>query len=157
MRPKTQLVKIACDIAAVAKRYKKIHHALFGFSVRRLLQTLQRNKLTDFAALQIELDSIAAESKSIQHAIDNADFDLSKQAETIIAIRDALKEYAKVVSDAALELNLICQNLRRESEGETGFADYSVSQFRCDKIAYDASVQELRRWGTRLTELFEKF
>ncbi|MDH3640373.1 MAG: hypothetical protein OES09_18195, partial [Gammaproteobacteria bacterium] len=119
MRPKTQLVKIACDIAAVAKRYKKIHHALFGFSVRRLLQTLQRNKLTDFAALQIELDSIAAESKSIQHAIDNADFDLSKQAETIIAIRDALKEYAKVVSDAALELNLICQNLRRESEGET--------------------------------------
>jgi len=158
MRHKSQLVKIACDIAAVAKRYRKIHRSLFGLSMRRVLHVLQHNKLRDFAALEIELDSIAAESKLIQQVIDNMGFDYQpKHANMITTIRDALKLYAEAISGAALELNLICRNLRCESAGETGFAGYSTDKFQRDKVAYDSTVQEIRRRGTRLTELFENF
>ncbi|GAG57018.1 unnamed protein product [marine sediment metagenome] len=82
---------------------------------------------------------------------------IPKRARTAIAIRDALQEYSKAVSDAALNLNLICRSQYRESQGETQFTDYSAGQFRNDRAVYDASVQEFRRWGTRLTELFKKF
>jgi hypothetical protein len=158
IRHKSQLVKIACDIAAVAQLYKKIHHTLFGFSMHRVLRALQHNESTDFAALETELDSIAAESKLIQQAIDDNGFGhLPKHANTIIATRDALKIYAETVCDVTLKLNQICQNLRRENAGETGFAGYSAEQFQHDKAAYDASVQEFKRRGMRLTELFEKF
>ncbi len=154
---KSQLLKIACDIAAVAQRYKKIHHTLFGFSMRRVLHTMQHNELADFAALKIELDSIEVESKLVLQAIDDTGLrNLPKHANTIATIRDALKIYAETVSRAALKLKLICQNLHRESTRETGFADYSASQFQQDKAAYDATVQEFRRRGTQLTGLFEK-
>ena len=158
MKRKAQLVRSACDIAAVAKRYQNVHHVVFGFSVRRILYALKIGKLTDFPALEIELDSIEAASKSIQRTMSNAGFDgLPRRAKTAIAIRDALEEYSKALSDAALNLNLICRSLYRESQGETRFTDYSAGQFRNDRAAYDASVQEFRRWGARLTELFKKF
>lgn len=158
MRLRAQTIRIACDIAAVAQRYQKIHHALFGFSVRRILQALQPKKHEDFETLAVKLDSIQRASKQIQLAFDNADFvDLPKHAKSLIAVRDALKGYTEAVSNVALTLKIICQNLHREGKGETGFVDYSASQFRRDKTVYDASLQEFRRWGARLTELFEKF
>jgi hypothetical protein len=158
MRRKAQLVAIACDIASVAKRYQKIHHEFFGISMRRILRTLQSDMLMDFPSLEIELESIEAESKCIQQTLDNVGLDgPPRHVKTAIAIRDALAEYAKAVSDAALNLNLICRSLHRESRCETGFADYSAGRFRHDKAVYDASVQEFRRWGARLTELFKTF
>ncbi len=158
IRHKSQLVKIACDIAAVAQRYKKIHHTLFGFSVRRVLHALQTNRLTDYETLELELDSIVAETKCIQQAIDNIGLcDLPKHANTIIAMHNTLEKYAEAVSDVTLQLNRICRNLRCESTVEAGFKGYSDSQFQHEKAAYDACVQEFRRRGTQLTELFEKF
>ncbi|MDA9982864.1 hypothetical protein N9H39_09050, partial [Gammaproteobacteria bacterium] len=107
MRRKAQLVTIACDIASVAKRYQKTHHALFGFSLRKVLRKPQSGKQTDFPSLEIELDSIESESKRIRLAIDNAGLEgLPRHVKTAIAIRDALEEYAKAVSDAASNLNL---------------------------------------------------
>ena len=129
MRRKAQLVTIACDIASVAKRYQKTHHALFGFSLRKVLRKPQSGKQTDFPSLEIELDSIESESKRIRLAIDNAGLEgLPRHVKTAIAIRDALEEYAKAVSDAASNLNLMCRSLQRESQGETGFADYSADR-----------------------------
>lgn len=158
IRHKAQLIRIACDIAAVAKRYRRVHDVLFGFSVRKALHTLRPDKRTDFAALEIELDSIEAESKRIQDTIGDTGFcDPPKRAKTTKAICDSLNEYSKALTDAALKLNLICRSLRRESENAVGFTDYSTGQFRQDRAAYDASVQQYRRWGARLTELFDKF
>ena len=158
MEHRAKLIGIACDIAAVAKRYRKIHDGLFGFSVRKILTTVQPDKLTDLATLEAELGSIDAESKRIQSTFGDAEFnDLPKRAKTIIAIRDALVEYTEALIGAAGKLRLICCNLRREQEGEIAFAHYSAHQLREDKVVYDASVQEFRRWGTRLRELFDKF
>ena len=158
MEHRAKVIGIACDIAAVAKRYRKIHHALFGFSVRKILRAVQSDKLTDLARLEAEMDSIDTESKRIQRTIVDVDLsDLPKRAKTIIAIRDALLEYTEALIITAGKLNLICSSLRREQEGEIAFAHYSAHQLRQDKAMYDASVQEFRRWGTRLTELFNKF
>lgn len=158
LRYKAQLIRIACDIAAIAQRYQKIHHALFGFSVHRVLHALQPGKHVDFAALEVELDAIEAESANIQHDFNNADFnDLPKHAKTIITIRDALRQYTKAVRAVTSKLNHICRSLRQEGEGEMEFTNYSKNQFQRDKAAYDACLQEFRRWGVRLTELFEKF
>lgn len=158
MEHRAKLIEIACDIAAVAKRYRKIHVGLFGFSVRKILRAVQPDKRMDLATLEAELGSIETESKHIQRAIGDADFnDLPKRAKTLIAIRDALLEYTKALISAAGKLNLICCSLRREQEGEIALADYSAHQLHQDKAVYDASIQELRRWGTRLRELFDKF
>ena len=146
---KTHLVRLACEIAGIAKRYRKIHGTLFGLSVHRALHP----NSTDFTALEIELDSIEAESKHIQYAIVEVK---PERQTTIIWIHDALQQYAKTIFDVALTLKLICQNLRRESEGDVDLANYSSGQLQHDKVAYDAHVQELHRWGTRLTELFER-
>jgi len=155
---KSRLIKIACDIAAVAQRYKIAHQTLFGFSLRKVVHALQHKKSTDFAVLEIELDTIAQQSKCIQQAIENTDFNnLPKHADTIIAIRDALKEYIDAVSGATSNLNQICRNLHRESARDTEFTDYSAGQFQDDKAAYDATVQEFRRCGTKLTALFADF
>ena len=158
MEHRAKLIGVACDIAHVAKRYRKIHQELFGFSVRKILQTAQPDKLKELASLGAELTSIDMESKRIQRTFGDASFtDLPKRAKTMVAVRDALLEYTEALISAAGQLNLICCNLRREQEGEMAFAHYSAHQLRQDKAVYDASVQEFRRWGTRLTELFEKF
>ena len=155
---RAKLIGIACDIAAVAERYRKIHHKLFGFSVRKILWAAQPDKLIDLATLEEELDSIDTESKRIQSTFGDAKInDLPKRAKISIAIRDALFEYTEALINATGKLNLICGNLRREQEGEMAFAHYSAHQLRQDKAVYDSSVQEFRRWGMRLTELFDKF
>ncbi|MDJ0956336.1 MAG: hypothetical protein QNI91_05755 [Arenicellales bacterium] len=158
MEHRAKLIGIACDITSVAKRYRKIHDGLFGFSVRKIVMAAQPGKLTDLASLEAELDSIDAETKRIQRTFGDADFnDLPKRAKMSIAIRDALVEYTEALVSSAGKLSLICSNLRREQEGEIAFAHYSSHQLRQDKAVYDASVQEFRRWGTRLRELFDKF
>lgn len=155
---KAKLVKSACEISAAARRYQKIHHQLFGFSMRRVLFARQPDKLTEFAPLEMELDSIDAESRRVRGAVNGPAFDkLPRHATTIVSVHDALDKYAGAVTEAAVKLNHICRSLRRESEGESGFGDYSVVHLRRDKAAYDDCVQDFKRWGARLTELFEKF
>ena len=158
LQHRSELIRVACDIAAVAKRYRKIHHALFGFSVRKIFYAVQPDKLMDLAALEIELDLVDTESRRIQQTIGDTGFnDIPKRAKTIIATRDALVAYIEALIDTSQKLSLICRNIRREREGETAFAHYSANQLQRDKAVYDASVQEFRRWGTRLKELFDKF
>ena len=131
---------------------------MFGFSVRKILGTSRPYEATDLAALEIGLDSIDAESKRIQRAIVDSDFnDLPKRAKKTIAVYDALCKYTEALVEATLKISLICHNLRREREGEVALAHYSTHQLRQDKAAYDASVRELRRWGARLMKLFDRF
>ena len=158
LQRRSKQIKIACDIALVAKRYRKTHQALFGFSVRKILGAEQTHKVSDLKAQEIELDLIDRESKSIYSTIADTTYnDLPRRAKTTIAIRDALLKYTEALIDTTVKLNLICRNLRREQEGESAFTHYSTHQLRQDKAVYDASVQEFRRWGTRLMELFDKF
>jgi hypothetical protein len=81
---------------------------------------------------------------------------LPRRAKTAIAFRDALQQYAKAVADASGKLLDICQCLHNESGGQAELTSYREEQFKGDRAAYDASVQEFRRWGERLTALTGK-
>ena len=73
-----------------------------------------------------------------------------------MVIRDALVEYSEALSAAAAGLKSICENMRHEKEHGLEATASRLQQHRHDKAAYDASVQEFRRCGARLSNLFEK-
>lgn len=151
------VINAACQIASLAKRYQEIHQALFGFSIKNILHAPQNGDPGVLLALEADLDSIKMELEHVRHSI--AEMDLSdqpKRARKVIAIRDALEEYSRTVSEAAQKLKLICKNLRYENEHGLEAATSRLRRHRRDKAAYDASVQEFKRWGARLTNLFEK-
>ncbi len=152
---KADVINFACQISSIAKRYKEIHRALFGISIRNVLSASRRRQQQNFDTLELELDTIKTESEQVRSAIADMEFtDLHKRAKKTDTIRKALEEYAKAVADAASKLKLVCQNLYLEEDSTD---NDQLQQYRRDKAIYDASVQEFKRWGTRLTELFDKF
>lgn len=154
---RAELLKFACEAAAVGRRYREVHHSLFGVSLRRVLSALQSNRTADYIGLESILDAVQEESRRIEYEMGQCGLEnLPRRAKKAIAIRDALPQYVGAVSDAAQELHQICRSLRLEDQGSTEFKDYSTELLRRDRAAYDASVQEIQRWGARLTELTGK-
>lgn len=154
---RTELLRIACDIAAVARRYNEVHRAMFGFSMRRILLALQGSRAMDLPALESELESIESAAGRIERELNSDGLDdLPRRAKTAIDFRDALLAYSRAVSDAAHQLQHICHGLESETTGCPESSGYSETRFKHDKAAYDPAVQEYKRWGARLTELSRK-
>lgn len=150
---KADLIRIACEVAALGKRYQHVHKQLFGFSLRAMVR---RDGVLDFASMENELRCIVDESRCALHAIHDTGLNEgAKRTNQFVAISEALGEYTGSVVGAASALNTLCEGLRRETGGEALFADYSNRQYRLDKAAYDLVLQQFKRWGARMTELFK--
>ena len=74
LQHRSKLIRIACDITFVAKRYRKAHQALFGFSIRNILGAGQTDKVMDLKSLETELDLVDTESKRIYSTITDTSY-----------------------------------------------------------------------------------
>lgn len=154
---RAELLKFACEIAAVGRSYREVHHTLFGYSFRRVLSVFNPAMSPDLASLVPLLESIETSASRIELELDQSGLDdLPRRAKTAIAFRDALTQYARAIKEASGMLNSICQCMHKDAPVQAEHASYGDGRFKVDKAAYDASVQEFRRWGERLTELTGK-
>lgn len=133
---RSELLKFGCEFAAVGRRYRRIHDDVLGISAGRIFRAFQPFSTTDTQ----ELTAIVEETRRLENDFLAQGFqDLPSSAKVAIAFRDALIQYSRALTDAAGGLLGICRSLNKEHQRE--------------RAAYDAAVQELRRWGDRLTEL----
>lgn len=154
---RAELLTFACEIASVGRSYRTIHHTLFGYSFRRFLSVFNPGISPDFASLESLLAAAESEAMRIEKALGQCGLEeLPRRAKIAIAFRDSLIQYTRATADASGRLRSICQSMRRDRQGQEGYASYSSRNFTDEKVSYDASVQEFRRWGERLTELTGK-
>ena len=154
---RAELLTFACEIAAIGRSYRTIHHTLFGYSFRRFLSVLNPAISPDFASLGSLLAAAESEAMRMEKVLGQCGLErLPRRAKIAIAFRDALIKYTRATSDASGRLRGICQSMHRERQGQEGYIWYSTEDFKNEKASYDASVQEFRRWGERLTELTGK-
>jgi len=145
---------LACDVAKLREEYVGIHQRVFAlrfpvfFGARRddedygeLLQRL--------AGLEAQLCDIASQVKALSHE------DLARRGSP--QIQAALSSYVPALAESVARLETICQHLDQEQRDPAGASHYSSTELRQDKIGYDDAVQEYRRHGARLQELFQQF
>jgi len=145
---------LACDVAKLREEYAGIHERVFAVRLPVLFGMRRDNEdygelLQRLAGLQARLTDIASQVKALSHE------DLARRGSP--QIQAALYGYVSALAESMARLETICQHLDQEQRDPGGASQYSVSALRQDKIGYDDAVQEYRRHGARLQELFQQF
>jgi hypothetical protein len=150
----TQLVRLAYQVAAVGGQRKKIHKAMFGFSLRKALHPAQPHRSADLAAHEQQLEALREDTRAVRQALEKVDFDdITKRSSLNLWIHEALGEYVSAELGAIDALQAICSDLEADTPGSADSGGFR----RAHKVAYDASVQEIKRWGDRLDSLFANY
>lgn len=150
----SNVLSLAQEISSIFNRYKRIHDEIFSLRKAVKIPGLSRElKEIDLLAHEQELGLLRKEIGDIQSTlarINSADFKKMSGED----LRDALLRYTEALWDTINKLQMICRNLRLENEGAWRYLDYSAALFRRDRVTYDDSIQQYRRWGERLNEMF---
>jgi phage shock protein A len=144
---------LAFDASRVRECYQQVHDRVF--SLRRTLLDLALGTAEDYAELSqklSELRSRLTELKADVGALTSRD--LTRRAST--EVQDALLSYVDALGETVARLECICSRLDMEQQALPGYTDYSASDMRQDKVDYDDALQEYRRQGMRLQQLFDK-
>ncbi len=150
------IIDLACEIAEIRSRYLKIHGAVFGLSVRRSASVLQRRTSAFYADRERELSALKAELASKESALAGIRSDqMTKRARN--EVHAALTQYTSRLIAAVGDLKGICRNLSLDEVGYRRLSASGESRFRRDKIRYDYAMQDLKRWGAKMNELFATF
>jgi len=103
----------------------------------------------DYESKLIQLDKELMEIRSIIDVEDELE-----PANTVSReFAFALDVYIIALSDAIKGLSTICQ---RQCQDRKGLETYSAEQNRSDRYDYDNSIQQYRRLGKRLDQLFKR-
>lgn len=150
----SHVLLLAQEISSIFNRYKKIHDEIF--SPKKAVKSPGLSgelKEIDFLAHEQELGLLRKEIGDIQSTlarISSADFKKMSGE----GLRDALLRYTEALWDTVNKLQMICRNLRLENKGAGRYMDYSTALFGKDRLTYDDSIQQYKRWGARLNEMF---
>lgn len=150
----SHVVLLAQEISRVFNRYKKIHDEVFSLRKAVKIPGFHRvHKEIDLLAHEQELALLRNEIGDIQATLARiSSGDLKRMS--VEDLRDALLRYAEALWDTVNKLQIICRNLRLEEEGVERYTDYSRNLFRRDRVTYDDSIQQYKRWGARLNDMF---
>jgi len=153
-----RLVTLALDASNLLSRYKAVHNRLFGFSIRKAFTS------SGYSAKDLDLPDCHDQLIAIQTGLKNIASDVKHLDEAELKgkrgeqLHKCLNTYIEAMTETVDKLDFICRNLRREKEGQSEMRKYQGSQqFRKHAAAYDDSVQELRRVGTRLNDVLKGF
>jgi len=150
------IIGLACEITGIRSRYLKIHDSVFGLSVRRSASLLQRRAPIFYGDRECELYVLEAELVRLESALAEVDADeMTKRARN--EVHAALVQYTSRLLATVRHLKEICRNLSLDEAEYRRSADNGESRFRHDKIRYDYSIQELKRWGGKMNDLFSSF
>lgn len=145
----SKLLKVLYDVAEIRCRYHGIHEAVFGFSPRKLLRTLNRPVEGDQQAEAQELDRLLSRLYS-------AGTDLESLSEEDLSvrrgheIRRALLDYVEALTESSNRLKALCELPQRaEDRANAEFGNRQAAL----KVVYDDAMQYHRRLGARLNQL----
>lgn len=152
-----QVISLACELAGVARRYNRVHDAVFKVSLRQALRFSEKpNANVDFEMLAVELGQLHDEAEALAATAAGLSGDeLPKRAGE--AMRDSVAGYGRGLCTAIERLREICEHSRRDATAAGAGAAEDAARQTHRKAAYDDSLQELKRRGARLNELFESF
>ncbi len=150
------IIDLACEITEIRSRYLRIHDAVFGLSVRRSASVLQRRTSAFYGDRERELSVLEKELAEMESALAEVNSDeMTKRARN--EVHAALMQYTEKLVAVVADLKRICGNLSLDEAGYRRLSDTGESRFRHDKIRYDYAIQELKRWGAKMNELFATF
>lgn len=148
-----RVYELACDASSLRERYARLHSRVF--SLRYALPVLGLRAREDYADLRQRLAELTSQLSDIESSVDALSAeDLTKRAPK--EVQAALSSYVHALRETVARLETICSHLNKEQQGLPGYARYSETDLRRDKIDYDDAVQEYRRQGARLQRLFDK-
>ena len=148
------VVLLAQEVSRVFNRYKKIHDEVFSLRNAVKISAFHRgHREIDLLAHEQELALLRNEIGDIQATLTGiSSVDLKRIS--VEDFCDALLRYSEALWDTVNKLQVICRNLRLEHEGVERYSDYSMEFFRRDRVTYDDSIQQYKRWGARLNDMF---
>ncbi|MCU7935496.1 MAG: hypothetical protein KZQ99_11530 [Candidatus Thiodiazotropha sp. (ex Dulcina madagascariensis)] len=153
----TNLINLGCGVSDIHRRYAEIHKALFGVSsYRMILYALQGKMSTVYSDYAHRLGDLQAELAELERQIHNiSDSDLPMRSAA--DLYECLTEYTRTLHQVITELKSICGFFKNKDQSLQDSADGGQSRLNQDKVAYDYSIRELERLGTKLNKLFSSF
>lgn len=150
------LLKLVYDTDALRQRYVEIHQKVFGLSFGRLIRFSRESAAADFEAQVGRLSELVIELRHLHDELARLPESELRQR-TGRELRKALADYTGALEDSVCKLKFICERNMQELRGVAGFRDYSLGDYRLDRIAYDDAVQHHKHIGIRLTQLLSNF
>ena len=153
----SRLIDLGCQVAEVHHRYHEIHGAIFGTaSFRLILDALRGRRRRTYHGYAQTLAGLRDELAGLDPEI----ADLAEKGSAKATEREVLRVlllYMRALDDAMAGLLLIFENLEEDESGYRDTGTDGRSGFTRDKLAYDHTLSELERLGTRLNRLFANY
>lgn len=146
------IVTLAHRASSIHKRYVKIHSQVFSFSISQLKLTFWRETDPEYCEHEEKLNQLREELATIRSIIDKED-ELEPLNTVGREFAFALDVYIIALDDAIRCLATICARRFRDGRGEER---YDPKQEWADRAKYDDAIQQYRRLGKRLEDLFER-
>jgi septal ring factor EnvC (AmiA/AmiB activator) len=145
----------AYALSSIFTRYKEIHDKAFSFSIASPINVSGRSSLEPLRAYEKELGSLRKELGAIQEQLSVLEKQKARQKTTESEVLDVVIDYTNALSETINQLQFIFRNLRLENAGDEALLGYRKNEYREDCAAYDDSLQEYRRLGSKLKAAFE--
>ncbi|HXK56366.1 MAG: hypothetical protein KDI74_00215 [Gammaproteobacteria bacterium] len=146
------LVTLAHRASSIHNRYATIHSAVFACSITQMKISFWKRVKPDYCQYESDLVQLCDQLADIRSVIEREDeVEMANTVSREFAF--ALDVYVIALSDAVMSLSTICGRRCREGRG---IEPYSDTQNRADRHEYDNLIQQYRRLGERLGQLFRR-
>ena len=152
-----KIISLGCKAADIHHRYSAVHSSLFGaFSYRLVITALLGKTERSYGKYEQTLDGLWKELVGLDEQIagTTAEERVSHGSDQLHQI---LIDYTHTLHDVIAHLQDICRKLREDEEEYRTLDAKGQSRFNRDKIAYDHSIIQLERLGTKLNKLFSTY
>ena len=146
------IVTLAHRASSVHKRYAAIHAAVFSFAISQLKFNFWKRGEPEYCRYERELTQLCDELAEIRSIIETEE-ELEPLNTVGREFAFALDVYIIALTDAITGLARICS---RKCKGKKGLEKYNREQDRAERQEYDDAIQQYRRLGKRLGDLFER-
>ena len=151
-----RIITLGCDVVNVRRRYSEIHAAVFGVSVRRVIDLVKGRDRGVCESCVVKLAGLEGELRVLEASIVGIvqEQDAPRTAEPL---RAPLLQYAQALSQAIEALEGICRHLTEEGTGYREPTTIGPSPFNQEKIHYDYLIRDLESLGAKLNHLFSDY
>jgi hypothetical protein len=150
------LLKLVYDTNLLRQRYVEIHENLFRLSLGRLVRRSGASAGPDYGAQAERLGRLIQDLQSVRDQLGQLD-EGKLSHRTGRELRNTLADYTVALEDSIRKLQFICERNLKQQQGVAAFKDYSLGDYRLDRIAYDDAIQHHKRLGLRLNQLLSNF
>ena len=149
----SKLLKTLYDVAEIRCGYNRVHEEMFGFSARRLLQSMHppvSNRSANWANELEQLTSRLAMARQELIQLDQADLAIRGGRE----IQGTLIAYIDALTESNVRLRALCD----DRHGDDNASAAAKNKLRTElKIAYDDAVQYHKGLGAQLNKLISTY